>query len=60
MDGLVLAQRTRRQRRIQTPPKPITKAPRRSAMNNAKEVLKQLNCSMVVKDKRGNVIGHVC
>jgi TPR repeat protein len=27
---------------------------------NAKDVLKQLNCSMVVKDKRGNIIGHVC
>lgn len=28
--------------------------------DNAKEALKQLQCSMVVKDKRGNVIGHVC
>jgi len=28
--------------------------------DNAKEALKQLQCSLVVKDKRGNVIGHVC
>jgi uncharacterized protein len=28
--------------------------------DNAKEALKQLSCSMVVKDKQGKVIGHVC
>jgi TPR repeat protein len=27
---------------------------------NAKEVLKQLQCSYVLKDKRGNVIGNLC
>jgi TPR repeat protein len=28
--------------------------------DNAKEALKQLSCSMIVKDKQGKVIGHVC
>ncbi len=28
--------------------------------DNAKEALRQLNCSLVMKDKRGNIIGHVC
>ncbi len=47
-------------RRMQTPPKPITRKPPRSAMKMPRRRLKRAGCPYVIKDKRGNFVTNLC